>query len=283
MSTEDFEWGPSSCNDGSSTENPRTSCLFVSPHLDDAVLSCGGALSVLASHDERSVVLSVFAGRPPRKPSLLAREHHETCGLVTHSNWIRRWEDIAACTSLGCAFSHWEYPDALYRYDDKGRLRCQSREDLFCPADGRDEALVGHLTARLADVIGKWRPRAVFGPSSSGSHVDHHVVAMALIAAVSRLSPGARPTLLLYEDMPYALSPAHRHSPPPVAGDASPVIITLAEEDWRHKMAAISAYESQLRMLWDDGEDWRGALRSYAREVGMPLAERVWKVPVAAE
>src|SRR5437879_456564 len=38
--------------------------VFLSPHYDDVVYSCGGTLGVLARGGERPLVVTVFAGEP---------------------------------------------------------------------------------------------------------------------------------------------------------------------------------------------------------------------------
>jgi hypothetical protein len=53
--------------------------IFLSPHPDDAVLSCGGWIDQLAQNGERPLVLTVFGGdRPAAVPlSAFARSLHE--------------------------------------------------------------------------------------------------------------------------------------------------------------------------------------------------------------
>ena len=52
--------------------------VYLSPHLDDAVLSCGGMIHRQAQAGERVVVVTVCAGDPPPGPlSDFARSLHE--------------------------------------------------------------------------------------------------------------------------------------------------------------------------------------------------------------
>jgi LmbE family N-acetylglucosaminyl deacetylase len=78
--------------------------IFLSPHPDDAVLSCGGWIDQLAQDGERPLVLTVFGGdRPAAVPlSAFARSLHERWQLGDDAPARRRDEDRAACDRLGC-------------------------------------------------------------------------------------------------------------------------------------------------------------------------------------
>ncbi len=73
----------------------RVDTLIVSPHLDDAVMSCG---ELIAS--SRSMVVTVFAGEPPEAAHT---EWDARCGLQNSSAAIRtrRAEDREAVARLG--------------------------------------------------------------------------------------------------------------------------------------------------------------------------------------
>ena len=51
--------------------------LFISPHMDDAVLSCGGYIGKLADNDYPVMVLTLFCGSPEGPLSPLARGMHD--------------------------------------------------------------------------------------------------------------------------------------------------------------------------------------------------------------
>ena len=77
----------------------RLPIIFLSPHLDDAVLSCGGMIYQLAQAGQAVQVITIFAGDPP--PGLLS-----PFAQSLHDRWqagsvARRSEDIEALTLLG--------------------------------------------------------------------------------------------------------------------------------------------------------------------------------------
>jgi LmbE family N-acetylglucosaminyl deacetylase len=88
-----------------------TSLLVVSPHLDDAVFSCG---ELLASHPG-AVVVTVFAGIPPDTGVL--PEWDATCGFATSRQavMLRRREDRAALEVLDAEPCWLNFLDSQYR------------------------------------------------------------------------------------------------------------------------------------------------------------------------
>ena len=44
---------------------PANRLIFLSPHPDDAVLSCGGWIYQLAQDGERPIVITIFGGDRP--------------------------------------------------------------------------------------------------------------------------------------------------------------------------------------------------------------------------
>src|SRR5437764_2009359 len=94
--------------------------LFLSPHLDDAVLSCGGTIADLVAGGEDVSALTFFAGQgvPPFAP--LATELHACWGSPPDVVKLRRAEDVAALARLGASALHEDVPDAIYRRDQDG-------------------------------------------------------------------------------------------------------------------------------------------------------------------
>src|SRR5205085_7602655 len=73
--------------------------VFVSPHADDAVLSCGGTIGWLADAGRRPLVATIFAGEiVDEMAGGFARWKHERWKLtnVDEVRWQRAAEDAAA-------------------------------------------------------------------------------------------------------------------------------------------------------------------------------------------
>lgn len=205
----------------------RTPLIVVSPHLDDAVLSCGTLLSTRHG----SLVVTVFAGAP-REPGTLT-EWDERCGFSSAGTALatRRAEDSEAVGYLGGESRWLDFSDAQY-----------------------GEINAFHAIAAALGAVFDERPdHAVLFPLGL-FHSDHVLTHRA--AACALRSRGAR-RLFVYEDVPY------RH----IEGELAKRFRALRSvglqmqalawdcdaEHRRHKARAIAAYASQLRVFGPHG------------------------------
>ena len=84
------------CQDG------RPDWIYLSPHLDDAVFSCGGRIALQVRAGRRVWVVTVCAGSPGGPLSDYAQVLHTYWGLAeTDAPAARREEDRAALARLG--------------------------------------------------------------------------------------------------------------------------------------------------------------------------------------
>lgn len=178
------------------TADWRYDAIYLSPHLDDAVLSCGGQIHRQVVARARVLVVTLFAGDVPGGPlSEIAREILHYMGLEPgNAMAFRRREDERACGELGADFEHRRLQESVYRRSrSTGEVFYGDRGSIFGePATG-DAELVGVLQDKLRQLP----PAAkVYSPLGVGSHVDHLLLRQAAEEAF-----GGR--LAYYEDFPY--------------------------------------------------------------------------------
>ncbi len=95
--------------------------IFLSPHYDDAVYSCGGTLAVQASVGLQPLVITVFGGIPPddlQLSSFAAQIQREMgAGNITPAQLVAncRREDANALDLLHANYLWLDYLDAIYR------------------------------------------------------------------------------------------------------------------------------------------------------------------------
>src|SRR5512138_416649 len=91
--------------------------VYLSPHFDDAVLSCGGLISDQLKSGLAVEVWTVCAGSPdPGLPlSTFAQGLHNRWGTGLEAVAARRVEDEAAIHRLGACSRYWNLPDCIYR------------------------------------------------------------------------------------------------------------------------------------------------------------------------
>jgi LmbE family N-acetylglucosaminyl deacetylase len=265
--------------DGAAGRDRPIGTLFLSPHLDDAVLSCGGQIHRRAAAGERVVVLTVFAGTPEGGPTLLAAELHSLWGLPAEPSEAlaaRVAEDDRALAVLHAEPERWGLIDAVYR----GRAAptglteasYPTLRSLFGPPrDQEDERGLARVIAELLRALPP--AAAVYAPLGVGRHVDHVLVQR---AATEVFRDHER--LLFYEELPYArrLFSVRRALRAAAVGSASwsAEIVPLTAGEIDAKCRAIACYASQLAPVYRDEDHLRRAVKAALHRGG----ERSWRL-----
>jgi len=172
--------------------------VYLSPHLDDAVLSCGGRIWQQVQAGERALVVTIFAGVPsPDAPlSPFAQALHALWGLAD-AIAARREEDTAALALLQAEAVYWPYLDCIYRRAPDGSFFCDGEETLFGEVHPAEGALIAELAGRFRALTLE-QGGTLYAPLAVGHHVDHQVVRRA-VAGIE--------DVVYYEDYPYAEEP----------------------------------------------------------------------------
>jgi LmbE family N-acetylglucosaminyl deacetylase len=253
--------------------------LYISPHLDDVVLSAGGLAHAHVQAGHQVLVASLCTQDPPAaaRRSPLAAQFHEKWGHAERSYEERRHEDRLACAALGAQVVHLDLPDAIYRGAPEGEAYA-SAEALFRDVPDWDDSFSTRAARTLGPLIEERRPAAIFGPLAVGRHVDHQHVLRSLWLLRDRLDV----PLALYEDQPYAagLYPRRTRDPVAPARQLCPFALEsrLHAVDFALKRDAILCYESQLEDLFGPDRARLAELESYGRSLvgDGQYRERVW-------
>jgi LmbE family N-acetylglucosaminyl deacetylase len=238
------------------------SAIYLSPHLDDVVYSCGGLIARQVGQGASVTVVTVCAGDPPpglRSP--LARELEVRWGSAEQAVEQRRQEDLEACALLGVAAVHIGLPDAIYRLQEDGHPLYPDENSLFGGLHPVDEPLIELLAGALDEVASD--SAQLYAPLGIGGHVDHQLVRRAAEAL-------DRP-LWRYHDFPYSArqgQPAAGFGRP--GGLASVLPLDEAEQDaWA---SAIWTYRSQRSTFWQNPAQLQRELEAYlAEHSGVPI------------
>lgn len=210
--------------------------VILSPHLDDAVLSCWHLLSGPGEVE----VINVFAGSPPpgTKASWWDRITGSTDSVARMQE--RRNEDDAAFAVAGRSATHLDFLD--HQYD---------------PVDQP----VGAIVAKLRELIDV--EAVVYAPAALGEHADHEQVRS---AAIELAASGQ--TVRLYADHPHAVQrgwPSWINGTDQAAREVDaywdqrlggvglaakrPATHHLDAAEQQRKLRAVSAYRTQIRAL----------------------------------
>ncbi len=248
-------------------EQPAYDAIYLSPHLDDAALSCGGQIYQLSSAGQQLLILTIAAGGPQGETlSFFAEFQHYSWGLSgVEAMRVRRAEDARAVARLGAEALVWSLPDAIYRLHPASGAPLYTDNDRLFGALAPEEApLVEELAARLSSLPPAGR---IVAPLGLGSHVDHQLVRAAAQIAFTEL--------YYYEDYPYV----QRH-PESLAEMIQPprswrsILYELDEAAISARIEAIAAYESQLKVLFNGPEAMARLVRQQVESTG---GERLWR------
>jgi LmbE family N-acetylglucosaminyl deacetylase len=239
--------------------------IYLSPHPDDAALSCGGLIWEQTQGGTAVNVWTICAGDPPPGPlsplaqSLQARWQTMRCTQRRlQASQLRRQEDLVSCQVLGARPLHFDLPDCIYRRDAPGgSFLYTSEESLNETLHPAEQPLVAALSRRLAEQLPT--SAALICPLAIGGHVDHRLVRQA--AELLDLP------LCYYADFPYVINqPDELASMLPPDWTAATYPITPAGmQAWND---SIAAHASQISTFWSSSEEMRLALHSYCQQQG---------------
>jgi LmbE family N-acetylglucosaminyl deacetylase len=248
--------------------------VILSPHLDDAALSCGGLLHALQGVS--TLVVTLCSGNPPAltapdsSKKLPARRGHV-------SPRIRRIEDIAAMRAIDAEFVHLSFPDAIYRRNPAtGKLIYLSARQPWVAPHGDDAAHIEELYRLLRRICLDLGPILLVSPMGIGDHVDHQIT-----ARVAMRLAGEGASLLFYEDFPYVANPrlGRGDGDGPHAALArlqlAPIERFIVPVDIDGKMRVLRHYVSQVPVLFGSDEGMREAIIGHQHE-GM-ACEGYWR------
>jgi LmbE family N-acetylglucosaminyl deacetylase len=242
------------------TSDRRTRWIFLSPHLDDAVFSCGGLISYLAVKGIKVEIWTVFSDQTEEVSSLtpFAQALHSRWQVGDYPYKARKEEDEQACQLIGARLEHFGFQDCIYRrFPGTNEAVITSDDDLLGPIKEGEFELVDQVTEEL-----KYRleePSIWVCPSAMGGHVDHRIVRIA--------AQKVRKLLLYYADLPYAFS-----VPPQIIPGMIQFSLDIPVENQAIWMRSVMKYASQISTFWKDEPEMVGQYSSFLNLYnGLPL------------
>ena len=255
--------------------------VILSPHLDDAALSCGGLLHALQGRVS-TLVVSTCCGTPRVLAADGSRKIQLRRGHV-HPQ-LRRREDIAAMHSVNADFVHLSFPDGIYRRSPvTGKLIYRNERERWTSPRIEDMAHIEELYLVLRRICLDLGSILLLSPMGIGHHVDHQIAAQ-----VARRLASQGATLLFYEDFPYVADAriGRGDQDGPLAALArqhlTPLKHFVVPVDVEGKMALLRHYASQVPALFGDDDGMRA--RIVGRQYAGAASEFYWRanaIPVS--
>jgi len=237
--------------------------IYLSPHFDDAVLSCGGLIWDQHQAGDEVEIWTIFAGDPPPGPlSDFARVNHELWEVSSGEEVVsmRKAEDEAAAAIVGAELFHFSIPDCIYRRSPTGEYLYT--ETVFAPPHPADKYLPRRIAAALKSELNP--DDKMVCPLTLGGHVDHILA--------RRGAESLHKSLHYYADIPYVLNDPEALSPAVRLFESQFFPVSAAGlETW---LKGVAAYKSQLDSLYRGDGTLFDAIRRYCTgEKGIHL----WK------
>lgn len=241
--------------------------IYLSPHLDDAVWSCGGQIYQQIQSGKKVLVVTIMAGDPSNgELSGFAMSLQDRWELAVDAVAARRQEDIEAGHLLGVDILHWDIPDCIYRVNPtRGEALYASEEALFGRIHAADYDLIDDLVQYMTNL--PMHQRSLI-PLAVGHHVDHQLVRLAAERWPSKTH------FAYYEEYPYARDLALIRAALTPGEGWHPEVIPLSRQALSVKIRAASCYRSQISTFFDDLEDLRAQITLNSQKVG---GERLWR------
>ncbi len=228
--------------------------IYLSPHLDDAVLSAGGWIYEQARAGVDVEIWSFMCGFPPAgEISPFAQMLHHQWGIAAAEALVnaRRAEDFRAAKRVSARAIHFDFLDCIYR---RGKNGDWLYSNVFVPPHEDESELPAQIAAAIAPRL---KPDdQLICQFAIGPHLDHLLV--------RRAAELLERPLFYAADIPYLFN---------TPNDLAQKITGMQEHTYKVSSFALTAwqdgiaeYKSQLGGLFESVEDMRAKISAYAAD-----------------
>ena len=229
--------------------------IYLSPHLDDAVLSAGGLIYEQTQAGIPVEIWTIMCGFPMENEiSPLAQKLHTEWGFSSAKETVeqRRLENMNALSIIGAKAIHFDFLDCIYRRGKNGDWLYA--DNIFDPPHAEEV----DLPAEIAKVMtSRLQPDDVLVCQLTvGNHVDH--------VTVRKAAELLKRPLLYDADIPYLLNHPDELGSKTVGMKEK--VYSVSEAGLKSWQEAIAAYKSQMAVLFEGPELMREKILAYWSE-----------------
>ena len=228
-------------------EKDNKTFVFVSPHFDDALLSCGSWIERLVKNGKKVVVLNVFTKGHAGPYTLSAKKYLKDNGFTDACKLYeaREKEDRVAVGALGANVINLDFQDAIFRKKEKasffGNLLPEFSHvyptyRLHVVGRGyKNDPVISGIVKELKRVVPS--DAVVISPFGTGGHADHILTRDACEKAFGKV--------IYYADFPYSLTSKDHNR--------SGYQIFSQDVERVRKEEILKLYKTQYKLLFADG------------------------------
>jgi len=179
--------------------------VYLSPHLDDAILSCRGLIYQQRLARRSVAVITLCAGIPDYSQlSPFAQQYHVAWGGLPDPVTSRRAEDSAVLGKWGVTAHHCDTPESIYRRADD-EIAYPHVAALFAEPHPQERDNLPRLWQQeLESLLSNPAGATIYAPLAAGNHVDHQLVRALALRLIN-----AGWQVWFYEDFTHAKSQGH--------------------------------------------------------------------------
>lgn len=239
--------------------------LFLSPHFDDAIYSCGGTIYDFTQQGDEVTILTLMAGEPtfPLPDTPVLKDNHTRWEVGDNPIIARKQEDVTSAKIVGATTLYADLADCIYRVVD-GKALYATEQSLWKNIHPQDPAInrLHHLELPDFDIL--------YAPLGVGEHVDHLIIR----DWAWQLAQRQELSVKFYVEYPYL-----RHkSAVKQAYEVFPTVLEsfkqqLSQAAMHHKIQAMAAYRSQIKSFWDNADEIADEVRQTFTQNGQYVEE----------
>lgn len=226
----------------------KQNCIIISPHQDDAVLSCGELLSQLAGKVDITII-NIFTAAHKNPYTLSAKQFLKASGYQDAEALYkeREKEDRKVLSTLPVSITNLGLEDALFRRKKYTNFLSRFLSELshsyptyrwhILKGITKDDYAVDELKNKLKRF--KKKNTLIFAPFGIGNHVDHIIA--------RKVCEQLFDNLILYSDFPYNIR-LHTYG----KATKNQQVYKLHPSIDKNKM--IQLYRTQFKGLFPDGK-----------------------------
>lgn len=179
--------------------------IFLSPHPDDGIFSCGGLITKLVNQGNEVQVITIYSVMPSAEniPPKLRK-------YIDYSDVLE--EDKAALSFLGAKYHHKGILSSVFIDPEKTFKPVQ----IFKAPKQKMKGFKNLNTIKneIAEIISKTPRPIIYIPFGIGNHIDHMEI---FFAAMRYLAEGGNPRLFRFYEDNYAMSGPGMRKKHPIA------------------------------------------------------------------
>lgn len=241
--------------------NSNTNFIFISPHLDDAIFSCGGLIDILYKKGKNISIVNIFTKASKKPYTISIKKFLHSCGYSDADKLYkdRIKEDKAVAKLVNAKVLNLNFTDALWRRKDSNWpipefnyvypiFRLSIARGLI---SRYDTSLIKEIENKLLNLINENKKTVILCPSGIGNHTDH-LITRNIVNKIFK-------NVIFWEDYPYSkTNTVDKHFLTNNNVEAKLFKFKATDKD-----RLVNAYKSQLNAIFGNKFEHTGHTEKY--------------------